>query len=466
MREGGISVLFLGCNDVGADSKRWWPIELVRHEQKHALKYVFRPTSAPKVPEAVMSDAPEKGHPIQMALIVVLLIGGGWYFFKHYNIDGLDGVAIKPKAEFAWEKLDDPFTFTSSTDARESLDWPVDESGNPIEADPVIYSPSDMLRSGPSTADRAWGNPVYDGNGSAPAEQISAKRPAQFKNLRIASWSLDGFGPTKLASNICRMNLIRVVRQFDMVALQQVSSVHQDLVPRMVDAINESSLGNGGPVYDYVLGGPTGPAERGEQMVILFRPDRIRVDRTQTYTVADPDQQMLYDPLVAWFRAAQPSASRAWTFTVANVRIDLGRAPSEVALLGQLFDSIRDDGRGEDDILMMGLFQADDAYLLPTIAGRSVRAAVSSTPTDIFGRHQTENIVFDFKSTAEAIGRGGVYDFLRVYNLSLSEAQTVSSYLPVYAEFSALEGSPIANQATLDQAVVQQASLPSGKTLR
>lgn len=148
MREGGISVLFLGCNDVGADSKRWWPIELVRHEQKHALKYVFRPTSAPKVPEAVMSDAPEKGHPIQMALIVVLLIGGGWYFFKHYNIDGLDGVAIKPKAEFAWEKLDDPFTFTSSTDARESLDWPVDESGNPIEADPVIYSPSDMLRSG------------------------------------------------------------------------------------------------------------------------------------------------------------------------------------------------------------------------------------------------------------------------------------------------------------------------------
>ncbi|MFG0263854.1 MAG: deoxyribonuclease I [Rhodopirellula sp. JB055] len=413
-----------------------------------------------------MSDAPEKGHPIQMALIVVLLIGGGWYFFKHYNISGLDGVAIKPKADFAWEKLDDPFTFTSSTDARDSLNWPVDESGNPIEADPVIYSPSDLLRSGPSTKESLWGTPARDTQGASPAEQISAKRPPQYQNLRIASWALDGFGPTKLASNICRKNLIRVVRQFDMIALQQVSSIHQDLVPRMVDAINENSLGSGGPVFDYVLGGPTGPTHRGEQMVILFRPDRIRVDRTQTYTVADPDQQMLYDPLVAWFRAAQPSAARAWTFTVANVRIDLGRAPSEVALLGQLFDSIRDDGRGEDDILMMGLFQADDAYLLPTIAGRTVRAAVSSTPTDVFGRHQTENIVFDFQSTAEAIGRGGVYDFLRVYNLSLSEAQTVSSYLPVYAEFSPLEGSPIANQATLDQAVVQQASLPSGKTLR
>lgn len=417
---------------------------------------------APIVPEAVMSDAPEKGHPIQMALIVVLLIGGGWYFFKHYDIDGLDGVAIKPKADFAWEELDEPFTFTSSVEDSQASPWPVDDTGNPIEADPVIYSPSDMVRNDPVAKERIWGNPIFQRGNESDSKTNAPKRPAQFKNLRIASWALDGFGPTKLASNVCRTNLIRVVRQFDLIALQQVSSIHKDLVPRMVDAINENSLGSGGPVYDYVLGGSTGPADRGEQMVILFRPDRIRVDRTQTYTVADPDQQMLYDPLVAWFRAAQPSADRAWTFTVANVRIDLGRAPSEVALLGQLFDSIRDDGRGEDDILMAGLFQADDAYLLPTMASRSMRAAVSSTPTDVFGRHQTENIVFDAESTAEAIGRGGVYDFLRVYNLSLSEAQTVSSYLPVYAEFSTLEGMPVANQATMDRAVVQQASLPSG----
>ena len=42
--------------------------------------------------------------------------------------------------------------------------------------------------------------------------------------------------------------------------------------------------------------------------------------------------------------------------------------------------------------------------------------------------------------TTEAIGRGGVVDFLRRENLSLAEAEKVSPYLPVYAEFSTREG--------------------------
>jgi hypothetical protein len=240
-----------------------------------------------------------------------------------------------------------------------------------------------------------------------------------------------------------------VIRQFDVIALQQISSQQMDLVPRMVDAINESSLGGGAPLYDYVIGPPTGPTQRGEQLAILFNPARVRVDRTQTYTVSDPDNQLTYDPLVAWFRAAEPSTDKAWTFSVVYVRIDLARAPREVALLGQLFKSVREDGRGEDDVVIAGLFQADDAYLLPVIAGPQVQAAVSSSPTDIYGRHQTSNVLYDRASTAEAIGRGGVYDFLRVYNLSVAQAQAVSSYLPVYAEFSPLEGSPLVHQATV-----------------
>jgi hypothetical protein len=33
-----------------------------------------------------------------------------------------------------------------------------------------------------------------------------------------------------------------------------------------------------------------------------------------------------------------------------------------------------------------------------------------------------------------------VYDFLRAHNLSIAQAQKVSPYLPVYAEFTAWEG--------------------------
>ena len=97
-------------------------------------------------------------------------------------------------------------------------------------------------------------------------------------------------------------------------------------------------------------------------------------------------------------------------------------------------------GRGEDDVVFVGLFQADDAYLIPTMHGERVRAAVSSRPTDIFGKYQTSNIVVDMKTTSEYQGRGGVLDYPRQYSLNNAQAESVSSQLPVYAEFSAIEG--------------------------
>ena len=188
------------------------------------------------------------------------------------------------------------------------------------------------------------------------------------------------------------------------------------------------------------MGQPNGPVDAREQLAFVFDTDRIRVDRSQTYTVADPDHQMSYDPLVAWFRASEPAVDIAWTFSLANIRIDLSRAPAEVALLPSMLHAIRRDGRGEDDVVMAGLLQADDAYLLPDVMGDGVRAAVEKTATEIIGKHQTSNILVDVGPTNEFVGRGGVLDFLRAYNLSFEEAQSVSSQLPVYAEFTATEG--------------------------
>jgi hypothetical protein len=65
---------------------------------------------------------------------------------------------------------------------------------------------------------------------------------------------------------------------------------------------------------------------------------------------------------------------------------------------------------------------------------------ISGTPTNVRGTSQYDNIVFHGGVTTEFTGRGGVYDFLRQYNMSMEQALEVSDHMPVWAEFSAYEG--------------------------
>ena len=355
----------------------------------------------------------DRGNPIQLTAVVLLLVGGGWYFLHHYRIDGLDEVSVSSK--LSNESQERYISYNDVPSFLDSADSPVSEGQRPPEARTE------------TNARTIVGQPVADSILKAP--------PRKIRDLKIASWALDGFGPTKLANPAARQNVARVVRQFDVVALQQIASIERDLIPRLVEAINQ-----GDGRYDFVLGPPTGPSDRPEQLAFIFDTSRMVVDRRQTYTLEDPENQMTFDPLVAWFRGAQGVSGQAWTFSFVNVRIDLARAPNEVALLPKIIQAVRSDGRGEDDLVIGGLLQADDAYLLPTLTSKSAKATVLNRPTDIFGRYQTSNLLLDTGSTTEYMGRGGVFDYLGTFNLNLAEAETVTSHLPVFGEFSATEG--------------------------
>ncbi len=381
-----------------------------------------------------MSEQP--GYPIQAGLIVLTLVGGGWYFLNHYEIEGLDTVSFRAK-----EVSEDRDQFVSFSPNRSSL-LPESTQAS-AEAVPFGRSHGDtsIIRDTYTSSQIAG-----DAGGSDRRRAAAMTRTDRYRNLRIASWALGGFGPSKLANDMTRKNLVRILRQFDVIALQQIHAVERDVLPRLIDTINEGQSTTAGVAhYDFILshpsgGGRTGTASHGEQMAFVFDTTRVEVDRTQTYTLSDPADSMVHDPVVAWFRATEPDPRDAFTFSLVNVRIELTRAKQEVALLPGILASVHDDGRGEDDVLLAGLFQADDAYLLPSIAGRRIQAAVRSLPTDVLHRQQTSNILVDAASTSEFLGRGGPLNFLRAYNLTVGEAEAVSPHVPVYAEFTAVEG--------------------------
>ena len=200
----------------------------------------------------------DRGHPIQAALIVLLLVGGGWYFLRHYEIAGFEDLVILPKAR------EERTLVTGSTRDRlgqgDQL-MALDRVGAGIARN---SSPSQL---------------ISDPGKSFSFSDLGANRYQKRGNLKIASWALDGFGPTKLSNSLARQNLAKVIRNFDLVALQQIASVERDLIPRLVDAIN-----HGETRYEYVISEPTGPKDRPEQLAFIFDTSRLQVDRRQTYT--------------------------------------------------------------------------------------------------------------------------------------------------------------------------------------
>lgn len=354
---------------------------------------------------------PHSGYPVRLVLALVGLAISGIYLHQHFELHGLDQLSLHRRSG---ESTAGRGSFLASFLPATAAILPEEPEEEEEAAEPTTLT---------STAPPARPEPA--------AERLAPE------NLRIATWAMGGFSAVQANNAEVMEVFLATIQQFDIVALQQFRVVERDFLPNLMIRLQQS-----GRRYDYLAGPmqePYGGAD-AEQLVFLFDTDRVVTDRTQLYSVADTDNRLTHKPLVAWFRAAQVDPRHAWTFSLVNMRVELSRARQEVYELPRVIAAIKADGRGEDDVVVAGLFQADHVYLAATLGERNYSLAIKNKMTDIFTRHQTSNIIIDRRATTEAIGRGGVLDFLRYHNLSIAQAEQVSPYLPVYAEFSPMEG--------------------------
>jgi endonuclease/exonuclease/phosphatase family metal-dependent hydrolase len=315
-------------------------------------------------------------------LLVVAALGaaGLWFFSNRFEIDGLDSIRVRSREA------------TSAAD--------VDLGGAP----PVT-------RSGDT--------------------------------IRMATFNVQVLGTTKAGKPHVMDILARIVRQFDVVAIQEIRSKDQDILPNFVDLVNAT-----GRTYDFVIGPRLGRTVSKEQYAFIFDRASIEIDRSQLYTIDDPDDMLHREPLVGWFRVRGPATDQAFTFSLVNIHTDPDETVEELNALDDVFIAVRDDGRNEDDVIVLGDLNVDERQMgqLGQVTS-GIAWVVSGVPTNTRGTQQYDNIVFDWHATREFVGRGGVFDFMREYNLSLDEALEISDHLPVWGEFSIYEGGTIGRVA-------------------
>ena len=178
---------------------------------------------------------------------------------------------------------------------------------------------------------------------AAPRSSIDSRPPVrrQGETIRVGSFNIQVFGTSKSNKPVVMDYLARIARNFDVIAIQEIRAKDQDILPRFVDKINEA-----GRSYDYVIGPRLGRTDSKEQYAFVFDMASIEVDRTQLYTIDDPDDLLHREPFVGWFRVRGPPEDQAFTFTLVNIHTDPDETDTELDVLDDvLWPSATTGGR-------------------------------------------------------------------------------------------------------------------------
>ncbi len=373
--------------------------------------------------------------------LIASIVGGSLYLAQNYTIRGLHLLRIEPLKAAS----------TSQTPV-EPGGWTIADQASLLRPN-VTAAPSSIHPGFPTTSRATQGlnqerptSPLS--NAAAPAISSVPLLPSNTMpisasslgdklsapTLRIATFNLHLFGRHKVENPFVVETLAKILRRFDVIAVQEVCTKQQDLLPLLVDRINQSDR-----QYDYMIGPRVGRTDNKEQFAFIFDTTRVETDRTQLYSVDDPEDLLHREPLVGWFRSTLVPPELAFTFTLVNVHLDAELSDQEVPVLPELVRSIHRDGRKEDDVILVGDFGTSDTRM-QFLRSAGMIFAIEGVPTTAQGNAMLDNLVMPVKATDEFNGRSGILDFLRQFNLSIEQAHQVSDHLPVWAEFYANEG--------------------------
>ena len=308
---------------------------------------------------------------------------------------------------------------------------------SPIPTGPV---PTDSIPAGSIPAVAASGQFVSTSN----PDYRGAGLPDRTHNsILIATFNIQVLGRSKMSKPGIPERLAQIIRQFDVVAIQEVRDNTNSTIPLLMQYINAASPQNPtGARYDYLISRPLGRTSSKEQYVYIYNTQTIIGSPEATYIVDDTEKDYLHrEPFVARFVTRIPVQYHPFTFTLVNLHTDPDEVAQEIPVMHTVLKAIRDfeyQTAREDDVLLLG-----DLNVAPKDFGELGRMPdifwVANEPTNTARSKIYDNIIFDSRLTNEYTGRTGVLQLNQLLGITREEELALSDHLPVWAEFSITE---------------------------
>lgn len=251
--------------------------------------------------------------------------------------------------------------------------------------------------------------------------------------ISIAAFNIQVFGKTKAGKPDVMDILSKTIRNFDIVAIQEIRDISETALPKLLEAVNSDNS-----TYEYIVSARLGRTSYKEQYAYIYNTQAVELAGTP-YVYPESTGDLFHrEPYIARFRILDNNR----TFVLIAVHTDPDEATQEIEALPSVIESAKATFTGETDFILLGdlnadckYFDEDDKHSLLRNSkyfwaiGNSADTTTKSTDCAY------DRIIFTSAVEPYFTGDSGVFRFDTEYGLTYEETVAVSDHYPVYAVF-------------------------------
>jgi endonuclease/exonuclease/phosphatase family metal-dependent hydrolase len=249
--------------------------------------------------------------------------------------------------------------------------------------------------------------------------------------VKIAAFNIQVFGTTKASKPDVMVTLAKIVRTYDMVAVQEIRDQSQTALPLLVSYVNENSS-----QYDFVASERLGRTSSKEQYAYIYNTQTIELTGTpHTYPEPTGTDPFHRQPFITSFQTLNGN----FDAVLITIHTDPDEATEEINTLDDVVEYAQSEYPGEQDFIVMGDLNADGSYFNENSASDmsgTEYAWIIDNSQDTTTK--STNYTYDriiLTDTSDYTGDCGVFRFDTEYELNYDETVAVSDHYPVYAVF-------------------------------
>jgi deoxyribonuclease-1-like protein len=236
-------------------------------------------------------------------------------------------------------------------------------------------------------------------------------------NLRIASFNIQIFGQSKINDSTEMKYIVDIIRKFDIVAIQEIRSKKQDVLPKLVKMLGED-------YWDFKISPRLGRTSSKEQYGFVYRKDYVEIDTC--FMIIDEDDLLHREPFVCDCR------SENFDYYLVNIHTDPDEVKEEINVMDDILYMLRDY---EPDTIILGDLNASpDEFDELSMIEDVFWVVDSEIMTNTRETKNYDNLVF-IKSNLSEFKYGGVFNYKDYYGIDDETALRISDHFPVFGVF-------------------------------